>query len=84
MKTVTEQQFKAIIAAVFGVEPSVIVDGLRPGQIPAWDSLGHLSLVSELERSFSFTFSMEESLGINSVADIRAVLAKHGVTIAPV
>lgn len=83
MADVTEQQLRTIIASVFSVDPSVIVDTLRPGEIPAWDSLGHLSLIGALEQAFATTLTMEESLAINSIADVKAVLAKHGVRIVP-
>jgi len=79
MAEISDAHFRAVVASVFGVEPSRILDTLRPGDLPSWDSLGHLSLISALEQAFAIGFTMEESLSINSVADVKAVLHKHGI-----
>ena len=81
MAEITDAQLRACIATVFSVEPSAITDALRPGDIPPWDSLGHLALVSALEQQFGMTLSMEEALAINSIADVRTILATHDIRI---
>ena len=81
MKEIHEQQLKAVVASIFSVEPSQITPELRPGDIPQWDSLGHVSLVSGLEQEFTIHLTMEEALAINSVKDIQDILSKHGIRI---
>lgn len=58
---------------------SPISDELGPGQIPQWDSLGHVRLMSAIETAFSITIGMDEMIGIMSVADIRRLLKDKGV-----
>ncbi|RTL68591.1 MAG: acyl carrier protein [Hyphomicrobiales bacterium] len=50
-----------------------------PDDVPRWDSLSHIALVRVLEDTFEITLSMDEMLEIRSVADIEAVLGRHGV-----
>ncbi len=47
--------------------------------VPRWDSLQHIALVSTIERTFGISLSMDEMMEIRSVGDIEAVLRRHGV-----
>lgn len=48
-------------------------------EVPRWDSLQHIALVSAIERAFGITLSMDEMMEMRSVGDIEAVLRRHGV-----
>jgi len=54
------------------------VDGLTPstgiGDIPQWDSLGHLALFMALEEKYGKKFSPEEMTSAKNVADIDRLL----------
>ncbi len=47
--------------------------------IPRWDSLQHIALVSAIERAFGINLSMDEMMEMRTVGDIEAVLRRHGV-----
>ena len=81
MNSIPSADLYAIVASVFGVEPSKITEALRPGEIPQWDSLGHMSLMSALEQRFAVVFAMDEVLAVNSIADLRVILKKHGIQV---
>ena len=49
------------------------------GDFPEWDSLGHLSLLTELEERFNITFDMDETMSIQSIADLKKTLQDKGV-----
>jgi acyl carrier protein len=50
-----------------------------PRELPRWDSLQHIALVSAIERAFGVTLSMDEMMEMRSVGAIEAVLRRHGV-----
>lgn len=50
-----------------------------PEDIPRWDSLQHIALVSAIERTFGISLSMDEMMEMRLVGDIEAVLRRHGV-----
>ena len=50
-----------------------------PEDVPRWDSLQHLALVSTIERTFGVSLSMDEMMEMRSVGAIEAVLQRHGV-----
>ena len=53
-------------------------DATRLDEIPNMDSLGQVRLVMEIERVLGDRLSMEQILGIESVAHIRDLLAAKG------
>jgi acyl carrier protein len=50
-----------------------------PREVPRWDSLQHIALVTAIERAFGIALSMDEMMEMRSVAAIEAVLRRHGV-----
>ena len=67
-----------ILADTFGTAPGEIGDDTSVENTPAWDSVAHLNLVLSLEGEFGLRFSPEEFMQMQSVAAIRAALARHG------
>jgi acyl carrier protein len=65
--------------AAFGVDPQTINIDTKPADVPPWDSLGHVSLVSSLERIFSVSFDVDEVMEMENVSQIvKIVQAKAG------
>lgn len=56
----------------------VPADATRLLDIPAMDSLGQVRLVMEIERVLDDRLSMDEILGMESVGNIRELLAAKG------
>ena len=48
-----------------------------PNQVPAWDSLSHLTLIVTLEERFGLCFSSTEIERMTSVGEICAILAER-------
>ena len=44
-----------------------------------WDSVGHMSLITELEEAFDVFFETEDLLALNSYDAGKKVLIKYGV-----
>lgn len=49
-----------------------------PDDVPGWDSLKHIALVTALETSFDISLSMDEMHEIQNVGDIHTILERHG------
>ena len=47
--------------------------------MPAWDSLGHVKLITGCEEEFGVKFTIEETVESNSVGKLKSVLASKGV-----
>ena len=72
------KQLNSILMRVLNIEERTIHDGLTPFSVKTWDSLNALILVSELEKSFSVSFTMEEVRSVKCVGDIKQCLKNHG------
>ncbi len=71
-----DERLRAAFGDLFSVDPAVIDDESRRGELEGWDSLGHVDLVSELEKRFSIHIDSEDALEIETFADARRVVLK--------
>jgi acyl carrier protein len=58
----------------FGVEPQQVTLETAPASIPAWDSMGHLSLASNLERIFGISLDVDELMEMENVKAIARII----------
>ena len=55
------------------------LDGLKYQDVPAWDSVGHMGLVSELEDAFEIQFETDDIVDFNSYDKGIEILKKYDV-----
>ncbi len=67
-----------VVAKVFGVSPAEVLDSTSNRTLPAWDSLGHMTLIVELESTYAVSVSAEDALSMTDVAAIKRVLRAGG------
>lgn len=66
-----------IVAGICGVEVSEVSENSTVGDFPQWDSVGHLSILSQVEEAFDINFEPEEMMEMEDVKDIaKAVQSK--------
>lgn len=61
------------------IDPSRISEDLTFNTIDEWDSVAHMALVTEVERSFDVMLDTDDILDMSSVVKAREILAKLGV-----
>lgn len=62
------------IADSLNVKPSMLNESTGPGEIEAWDSLGHLTVLNALEEKYDMTFDIDQVLRIETVKDILEII----------
>jgi acyl carrier protein len=78
MENVLPRVQKAFSSA-FEVEPASITINTVPGDVNAWDSMGHVTLASSLEHEFNLSFDVDELMEMENVREIvRVVQSKLG------
>ena len=65
-----DTQVKEIIARVLNVDPGGITDTLCSGDIPQWDSVGNLAVLSTIEQELEVEFPLEDLFDLTSVRSI--------------
>ena len=76
------QRLQLAFVKALGLGASVDFGMLRAGESPEWDSLGHMELVAEIERTFGIELSNEDILSLNSFDAAIQMLSRRGVTFA--
>ena len=61
-----------IVATTCDVEKSEVNENSMVGDFPSWDSVGHLSILSQVEEAFDISFEPEEMMEMEDVKDIVA------------
>ncbi len=67
-----------VVAKVFGVPVSEITETTSNRTLPAWDSLGHMVLVVELESTYGISFSADDTLRMSDLKTIKDILRTQG------
>ena len=49
-------------------------EGLKYNEIPEWDSIGHMSLISAIEEKFSITMETDDIIEFNSFQKGQEIL----------
>ena len=68
-------QAKRLLAQAVDGDPTAIPDDVRLGAFERWDSLAHLRLVLAIEDSIGRKLDPDESVRIETLPDISALLA---------
>ncbi len=54
----------------------VLEDQMSFQDVPGWDSVGHMNLISELESRFGFTLDMDEIVAIDSFGAVCELVGR--------
>jgi len=73
-----ETRVVGVVQSMFRLPPSVANSTLRMGDVPGWDSLGHMRLVNELENVFGITFPTYMLTEITDVPGIARAIGSLG------
>jgi len=72
-----QKQVMALLAEVFEVPEGTITPDMSFGDIPQWDSMGHMNLMMILEEKFGVEVSAEVIGGLTNVPIICDFLESH-------
>ncbi len=67
-------KLKSLIADLFKCDVSDLTDDTGPGDIPGWDSLGHVTLMAEIQKQLGTHVPVEDAIEVESIADLASLL----------
>ena len=70
------EKLNEIFSDVFEEEITVTAE-TTAADIEEWDSLTHITLISEVEDVFGFKFAMKDVLGMQNVGQMVEIIAKN-------
>lgn len=72
-----DQKLRQVFAAELAIEPNVVVDDLKYGQIPAWDSIAHMALIAAIEEAFDIMIDADDVIDMSSFGAAKRIVSKH-------
>ncbi len=66
----TKEKVIEIIAETCEVSKTDVTETSTIGDFPAWDSMGHMTILSKIEEAFDINFEPEEMMEMEDVSDI--------------
>lgn len=72
----TIEKYRNAFCQALGVTEDML-DGLKYQDIPAWDSVGHMSLVAAIEEQFDIMMDTDDIIDFNSFEKGKQILAEN-------
>ena len=69
---------EAVLSKVFNVSERDLSDATSNRSLAAWDSLGHVTLVLELEAAYGVSLSAADTLEMTDLGSLKRVLRRRG------
>jgi acyl carrier protein len=73
------EKYQRVFMETFGVTADVLDDRFTFREVPSWDSVAHLTLISALEDVFDVMFEAEDILHYGSYRNGIEILKRYGV-----
>lgn len=70
------EKLSQVFSDVFD-EDITVTPETTSADIEEWDSLTHITLISEVEDTFGMKFSMKDVLGMQNVGEMADIIGKH-------
>ncbi len=70
------EKLNEVFSDVFDEDITVTAE-TTSADIEEWDSLTHITLISEVEDTFGMKFSMKDVLGMQNVGEMVEIIAKN-------
>ena len=73
------EKYKKVFIESLSIDSTKFSDQIKYNDIPEWDSLGHMTLISALEENFSITIDTDDIVDFSSFEVGKKILSKYGV-----
>ncbi len=76
-----KEKYDNIFTDCFSVEQSVLNDEFVYQCVPEWDSVGHMSMIAEIEEAFEIEMETDDIIEFGSYTIGMKMLEKYGIII---
>ena len=73
------QKYKSIFLQSLGIGEDVFNEEIKYNEIPEWDSIGHMTLMSGLEEEFNITIETDDIVDFSSFKKGKEILKKYKI-----
>lgn len=76
--TLLTEKIQAVLAEALQVPPDIVTPDLALGDLPQWDSMGHMEVMMFLEQHFGVEINNDTIADLTSVPAIRRYIEENG------
>jgi acyl carrier protein len=77
----TKKKYQEVFTKSLSIETSKFNEDLKYNDIPEWDSIGHMSLISALEEEYKISLETDDIVDFSSFKKGIELLKKYKVNI---
>jgi len=78
----SKAKYNQVFKESFGIDSDDIIGpDLEYESIPEWDSIGHMTLIAELEDAFEISLEMDDIIDFSSYDKGKDILKKYDIDI---
>ena len=74
------EKYKNVFSKSLSIESSKVSSELKYNDIPEWDSIGHMTLISGLEEEFNISIETDDIIDFSSFEKGKEILKKYKVS----
>ena len=75
------EKYDQVFINCFGLEKAQVGPELKYQGISEWDSVGHMSMIAELEETFGITIDIDDVIAFSSYEEGKSILLRYSVQI---
>ncbi len=73
------EKYKTVFSKSLAIDMSLVTEKLKYNDIPEWDSIGHMTLISGLEEEFKISIDTDDIVDFSSFEKGKQILKKYKV-----
>ena len=81
IKSMSKGKYDDAFKIAFEIEDSKLGSELKYESIQEWDSIGHMSLIAELEDKFDISMEMDDIIDFSSYDKGKEILRKYKINL---
>ncbi len=81
MESSSREKYNSAFYESFDLDPSIDLNTLKYQSIDDWDSIGHMTLMVELENAFDITISTDDLIQFESYLQGPDILKRYDIII---
>ena len=70
-------RLKNVILRTLKLNEFDLQDETRAYQVPGWDSLNHIIMITAIEKEYGIRFKISEILRLNNLGDLQALINRN-------
>ena len=72
-----EERIKTTTCTALNISTEIYNEDLGAGDIPEWDSLGHVGLLQAIEKEFDISLDVGDAIDIETISDLVTTVGKY-------